>query len=163
MGLRIVIGADIAGYDYKEQLKKDLAADDRVDEVIDVGIGAGEDIDYPHVAVSGARLIAAGKADRGLFICGTGMGVAMAANKVPGIRASTAHDSFSVERLILSNNAQVLTFGQRVIGIELARRLAKEWLGYTFDPNSSSAPKVAAIEAYDTGGTASEAIAQSCD
>ena len=163
MGLRIVVAADIAGYDYKEQLKKDLEADDRVDEVIDVGIGSGEDVDYPHVAVAGSRLIAEGKADRGLFVCGTGMGVAMAANKVPGIRASTAHDSFSVERLILSNNAQVLTFGQRVIGIELARRLAREWLGYTFDPNSSSAPKVAAIESYDTGGTASEATAQSCD
>ena len=77
------------------------------------------------------------------------MGVAMAANKVPGIRASVAHDSFSVERLILSNDAQVLTFGQRVIGIELARRLAKEWLGYIFDPSSHSAPKVAALEAYD--------------
>ncbi len=163
MGLRIVVAADIAGYDYKEQLKKDLEADDRVDEVIDVGVGSGEDVDYPHVAVAGARLIAQGRADRGLFVCGTGMGVAMAANKVPGIRASTAHDSFSVERLILSNNAQVLTFGQRVIGIELARRLAREWLGYTFDPASSSAPKVAALEAYDTGGTASEATSQSCD
>ena len=77
------------------------------------------------------------------------MGVAMAANKVPGIRASVAHDSFSVERLILSNNAQVLTFGQRVIGIELARRLAKEWLGYEFDTSSPSAQKVEALESYD--------------
>jgi len=150
MGLRIVVGADTAGYDYKEQLKKDFEADDRVDEVIDVGVGSDEDIDYPHVAVAGARMVADGKADRALFVCGTGMGVAIAANKVPGIRASTAHDSFSVERLVLSNNAQVLTFGQRVIGLELARRLAKEWLGYTFDPSSSSAPKVAALESYDS-------------
>ena len=60
-----------------------------------------------------------------------------------------AHDSVSVERLVLSNDAQVLTFGQRVIGVELARRLAKEWLGYTFDPTSHSAPKVAATEAYE--------------
>ena len=163
MGLRIVVAADIAGYDYKEQLKKDLEADDRVDEVIDVGVGSGEDVDYPHVAVEGARLIKDGKADRGLFVCGTGMGVAIAANKVPGIRASTAHDSFSVERLILSNNAQVLTFGQRVIGLELARKLAKEWLGYTFDPSSSSAPKVAAIESYETGDDSAEAVQTSCD
>ena len=85
MGLRVVVAADIAGYDYKEQLKKDLEADDRVDEVIDVGIGSGEDVDYPHVAVAGARLIAEGKADRGLFVCGTGMGVAIAANKVPAL------------------------------------------------------------------------------
>ncbi|MGC3995639.1 MAG: ribose-5-phosphate isomerase [Propionicimonas sp.] len=149
MGLRIVVAADSAGYEYKEKLKADLAADDRVDEVIDVGVGAGDDVDYPHVAVAGARLIAEGRADRGLFVCGTGMGVAIAANKVPGIRASVAHDSFSVERLVLSNNAQVLTFGQRVIGLELARRLTTEWLGYTFDPASSSAPKVAALDAYD--------------
>jgi len=149
MGLRIVVAADSAGYDYKEQLKQDLAADPRVDEVIDVGVGHGENTDYPHVAVTGARLIAAGKADRGLFVCGTGMGVAMAANKVPGIRASVAHDSFSVERLVLSNDAQVLTFGERVIGLELARRLTREWLGYTFDPASASAPKVAALCSYE--------------
>ena len=66
-------------------------------------------------------------------MCGTGLGVAIAANKVRGIRAVTAHDSFSVERAVLSNNAQVLTFGQRVIGLELARRLAAEWLTYRFD------------------------------
>ena len=64
---------------------------------------------------------------------------------------------------MLSNNAQVLTFGQRVIGLELARRLAKEWLGYTFDPNSSSAPKVAALESYDTGDNSAEAAQTSCD
>lgn len=149
MGLRIVVAADSAGIEYKEVLKKDLEADPRVDEVIDAGLAPGEEVDYPHVAVKAARLIAKGRADRGLFVCGTGMGVAMAANKVPGIRASVAHDSFSVERLIKSNNAQVLTFGERVIGLELARRLAKEWLGHTFDKTSASAPKVAALEAYD--------------
>lgn len=149
MGFRVVVAADSAGVEYKDVLKADLEADPRVDEVIDVGVQAGEDVDYPHVAVKGARVIAAGDADRGLFVCGTGMGVAIAANKVPGIRASVAHDSFSVERLVLSNNAQVLTLGQRVIGKELARRLVKEWLGYTFDPSSHSAPKVAAIDSYD--------------
>ena len=70
-------------------------------------------------------------------------------NKVPGVRAVTAHDSFSVERAVLSNNAQVLCFGQRVVGIELARRLAAEWLGYQFDPASASAAKVAAICGYE--------------
>lgn len=149
MGLRIVVAADSAGVQYKNVLKQDLEADPRVDAVIDMGLQEGEDVDYPHVAVKAARVIADGKADRGLFVCGTGMGVAMAANKVKGIRASVAHDSFSVERLVLSNNAQVLTFGQRVIGLELARRLAKEWLGYEFDPNSPSAPKVAALCSYD--------------
>ena len=97
-------------------------------------------------------MIANGQADRALLVCGTGLGVAISANKVPGIRAVTAHDSFSVERSVLSNDAQVLCFGQRVVGIELARRLAKEWLGYVFDPESSSASKVAAIGEYESGG-----------
>ncbi|MBF6175979.1 ribose-5-phosphate isomerase [Nocardia blacklockiae] len=148
--LRIVVGCDDAGFDYKNTIKADLEADDRVAEVIDVGVGADEHTAYPHVAVAAARLITEGKADRALLICGTGLGVAISANKVPGIRAVTAHDSFSVERSILSNNAQVLCFGQRVVGLELARRLAKEWLGYHFDPDSASAAKVAAIGRYES-------------
>ena len=151
MGFRIVFACDNAGVEYKNRIKADLEADPRVDEVLDVGVDSADDqTAYAHPAVQGARLIAEGRADRGLFVCGTGMGVAIAANKVPGIRASVAHDSFSVERLVLSNDAQVLTLGARVIGIELARRLAREWLGYTFDPGSPSAPKVAAICGYET-------------
>jgi ribose 5-phosphate isomerase B len=80
-----------------------------------------------------AKLIKDNKADRALLICGTGLGVAISANKVTGIRAVTAHDSFSVERAILSNDAQVLCLGQRVIGLELAKRLVGEWVGYRFD------------------------------
>jgi ribose 5-phosphate isomerase B len=148
-GLRVVVGSDDAGYEYKEALKGDLSADDRVAEVTDVGVGTDENTAYPHVAVAAARLVAEGKADRALLVCGTGLGVAISANKVPGIRAVTAHDSFSVERSVLSNNAQVLCFGQRVVGLELARRLAREWLGYEFDPESKSADKVKAIESYE--------------
>lgn len=147
--LRIVVGCDDAGFDYKERLKADLGADDRVAEVTDVGVTAEEDTAYPHIGVAAATLIAEGKADRALLICGTGLGVAISANKVKGIRAVTAHDSFSVERSVLSNNAQVLCMGQRVIGIELARRLAREWLGYTFDDASASADKVKALTSYD--------------
>ncbi|MGI3785911.1 MAG: ribose-5-phosphate isomerase [Janthinobacterium lividum] len=161
--LRIVVGADEAGLQYKDILKADLEADPRVGEVVDVGVSEDEDTAYPHVAVEAGRLIAAGKADRALLVCGTGLGVAISANKVPGIRAVTAHDSFSVERSVLSNDAQVLCFGQRVVGVELARRLAKEWLGYVFDPESASAAKVAAIGAYETAGTSAEATAVSCD
>ena len=150
--LRIVVGADDAGVQYKDILKADLQGDGRVVEVIDVGVMADENTAYPHVAVEAARMIADGQADRALLVCGTGLGVAISANKVPGIRAVTAHDSFSVERSVLSNDAQVLCFGQRVVGIELARRLAKEWLGYVFDPESSSASKVAAIGEYETAG-----------
>jgi ribose 5-phosphate isomerase B len=156
-GLRIVVGADDAGVDYKNILRDDLAADDRVAEVIDVGVNPTDEDPagdqnleaYPHIAVRAARMVAAGEADRALLVCGTGLGVAISANKVPGIRAVTAHDSFSVERSVLSNNAQVLCFGQRVVGIELARRLAKEWLDYEFDPASASAAKVNAITDYE--------------
>ena len=147
--LRIVIGGDDAGFDYKEVLRRDLEADDRVESVVDVGVSESENTAYPHVAVDAARKVAAGEADRALLICGTGLGVAISANKVPGIRAVTAHDSYSVERSVLSNNAQVLCMGQRVVGIELARRLAKEWLGYVFDPASASAGKVDAITGYE--------------
>lgn len=148
-GLRIVVGSDDAGYEYKEALKGDLKSDDRVAEVTDVGVGTDEDTAYPHIAVAAARMVAEGKADRALLVCGTGLGVAISANKVPGVRAVTAHDSFSVERSVLSNNAQVLCFGQRVVGLELARRLAREWLGYEFDPQSKSADKVEAICGYE--------------
>jgi ribose 5-phosphate isomerase B len=148
---RIVVGSDDAGIDYKDALKRDLEADPRVESVHDVGVGSDEHTAYPHVAVRAARMVADGGADRALLVCGTGLGVAISANKVPGIRAVTAHDSYSVERSVLSNNAQVLCFGQRVVGLELARRLADEWLDYRFDESSSSADKVAAIGGYESG------------
>ena len=155
--LRIVVGCDDAGLQYKDILLADLQADPRVGEVVDIGVSADENTAYPHVAVEAARRIADGQSDRALLVCGTGLGVAISANKVPGIRAVTAHDSFSVERSVISNDAQVLCFGQRVVGIELARRLAKEWLGYVFDPSSSSAEKVAAIGSYEAAGGGREA------
>lgn len=149
--LRIVVGSDDAGYEYKEALKQDLTSNGRVLEVIDVGVDADGHTAYPLIAIAAAEAIAAGVADRGLLVCGTGIGVAIAANKVPGIRATTAHDSFSVERSVLSNNAHILTFGQRVVGLELARRLAREWLEYEFDESSPSAAKVELLDDYEQG------------
>jgi ribose 5-phosphate isomerase B len=153
---RLVVGCDDAGFEYKEAIKADLLQDPRVASVVDVGVDADGHTAYPHVAVNAAKLVADDEADRAILICGTGLGVAISANKVPGIRAVTAHDSFSVERSILSNDAQVLCMGQRVVGLEVARRMAREWLGYTFDPTSASAAKVAAICHYD--GSAPEGI-----
>lgn len=148
------MGSDDAGLQYKDALKADLEADDRVVEVIDVGVGGDDETAYPHVAVAAARMVADGRADRALLVCGTGLGVAISANKVPGVRAVTAHDGYSVERAVLSNNAQVLCFGQRVVGLELARKLAREWLGYQFDASSASAAKVAVIGDYETAAAA---------
>ena len=149
--VRLLVGSDSAGFDYKDAILADMKSDDRVESVEDLGVYAGklEDGSYPSVAIAAGTKISAGEADRAILVCGTGIGVAIAANKVPGIRATVAHDSFSVERSILSNDCQVLTLGQRVIGLQLARRLAKEWLGYVFDPTSPSGAKVAEIIEYE--------------
>ena len=149
--VRLLVGSDSAGFDYKDAILADMKSDDRVESVEDLGVYAGklEDGSYPSVAIAAGTKISAGEADRAILVCGTGIGVAIAANKVPGIRATVAHDSFSVERSILSNDCQVLTLGQRVIGLQLARRLAKEWLGYVFDPSSPSNAKVAEIIEYE--------------
>ncbi|KAF2801382.1 ribose 5-phosphate isomerase [Mytilinidion resinicola] len=149
--LRIAIGSDEAGVSYKTAIKADLEKNPLVASVTDVGVPESSDkTAYPHIAVDAAKLISSGAADRAILICGTGLGVAISANKVPGIRAVTAHDSFSVERAVLSNDAQVLCMGERVVGIELARRLAKEYLGYRFDTSSPSAAKVQAIMDHET-------------
>jgi ribose 5-phosphate isomerase B len=151
--LRVAIGSDEAGYQYKEAIKADLLANELVESVHDVGVEMDENTAYPHIAVAAARLIADGTVDRALLVCGTGLGVAIAANKVQGVRAVTAHDSYSVERSVLSNNAQVLALGQRVVGLELARRLTREWLTYRFDETSASAEKVKAISSYESAAT----------
>jgi ribose 5-phosphate isomerase B len=164
--LRIAIGCDDAGVSYKNAIIKDLNSDARIASVTDVGVPENTDkTAYPHIAVSAAQLVADGKADRAILICGTGLGVAISANKVPGIRAVTAHDSFSVERAVLSNDAQVLCMGERVVGIELARRLVKEWVGYRFDRSSASAKKVDAImehERRNFAGLVKDQEKQSC-
>ncbi|CCC05026.1 hypothetical protein SMACR_07349 [Sordaria macrospora] len=149
---RIAVGCDDAGINYKDKIKSDFSSDPRVGSVVDVGVSHDSEdktTAYPHIAAAAAKLVASGECDRALLICGTGLGVAIAANKIKGIRAVTAHDSFSVERAVLSNNAQVLCMGERVVGLELARRLAKEWLGYVFDKSSASAEKVKVIHHYE--------------
>jgi len=154
-GLRVILGADEAGVAYKDRIVEDLRADPRVAEILDIGVNATDSLEefarpYPYVGIAAGELIRDGRADRAILFCGTGIGVAIAANKVDGIRAATAHDSFSVERSVLSNNCQVLTMGQRVIGVELARRLAREWIGYTFDPGSASAGKLKVLADFES-------------
>jgi ribose 5-phosphate isomerase B len=149
--LRLIVGSDNAGFDYKNEILADLRDDPRVHSVEDVGVFA-DDVcacSYGEVGIHAAEKIRSGEAERAVLVCGTGIGVAIAANKVEGIRATVAHDSFSVERSVLSNDCQVLALGQRVVGLGLARRLVSEWLGYIFDPASPSYEKVAAITAYE--------------
>ena len=150
MALKMIVGGDSAGFGYKEAFKEVFDADERVESVFDVGVGTADDgTAYPNIAIAAAEKVKAGEADRALLICGTGLGVAIAANKVSGVRAVTAHDLYSVQRSVLSNNAQVLTMGERVIGLEAAKALVDVWLDLEFNPNSSSAAKVDAICAYD--------------
>ncbi len=148
---RVAVGGDIAGMGYKDMIRKDLEADDRVGAVVDVGVSeeTAETTRYPSVGHRAAEMVASGEVDRAVLVCGTGIGMAISANQVPGVWATVAHDSYSVERSVLSNNCQVLTMGQRVIGPELARRLVKEWIGYEFDPASHSVHNVALIEDYE--------------
>lgn len=148
--LRLLIGSDEAGVAYKRAIGEVLRGHENVEDVVDVGVPDDSDkTPYPSVAIEAAERIARGEADRAILICGTGLGMAISANKVPGIRAATAHDSYSVERSILSNNCQVLCMGQRVVGIELAKRLAGEWLNYFFDDSSPSAAKVQVLTDYE--------------
>jgi ribose 5-phosphate isomerase B len=147
---RIAVGADNAGYELKESVKQVLLSDPRVAEVVDFGVDSTDDeTAYPHIAVKAAEAVRRGELDRALLCCGTGIGVAIAANKVFGIRATVAHDSYSVERSVLSNNAQILCFGGRVIAPQLAQKLTREWLGHDFDESSPSAAKVAVLQSYE--------------
>ena len=152
---RIAVGADEAGLAMKDALADVLRDDPRVDVVTDFGVvDAGADRPYSDVGLRVGEAVAAGEVDRALLVCGTGIGVAIAANKVPGVRATVAHDSFSLERSVLSNNCQVLTLGARVIGPELAKKLVREWLDLRFDDSSPSAAKVAVITDYESGPAA---------
>jgi ribose 5-phosphate isomerase B len=154
-GIRLLLGGDSAGYQYKDAILADAREDPRVASVEDLGVNEADPKagTYPSVAIAAATKIANGEADRAILVCGTGIGVAISANKVKGIRATVAHDSYSVERSILSNDCQILTMGQRVVGVELARRLAREWLGYAFDPASHSKANVDEIVTYEGGSS----------
>jgi ribose 5-phosphate isomerase B len=131
----------------KVRIAEWLAHDTRVIEIVDFG---SVDETYPTVAQSAGEAVAAKRIDRAILVCGTGLGVCITANKVPGVRAAVAHESYSLERSILSNNCQVVCFGSRIIAAESAVRLVDEWLNLEFDPTSRSAAKVQLITNYES-------------
>ena len=141
---KLVIGSDNAAFGMKEMLKKFLA--EKGYELEDVGCSGEQDATYyPYIAERVCRALQeSGFRKEGILLCGTGIGMAMTANKFPGIRAAVCHDSYSAERAKLSNNANVLCMGARVIGPELAKQLAAEWLSLEFRDGPST-PKVEAI------------------
>ena len=150
---RIGLATDDAATRLRDHLAEVLRADDRVVELIDFGVTDENDhTPYPVPCIRAAEAIRDGRIDRAVVLGGTGLGEAISANKVRGVRAAVATDPFSLERSVLSNNCQVLAIGERVVGFPLAARLVTDWLGYTFDPQSASAAKVAVIERYEETG-----------
>jgi ribose 5-phosphate isomerase B len=131
----IAVGADDAGAPLKERLADYLRRQGYQVE----DFGNGEGVDYPDVAAAVAEAVARGRHDRALLVCGTGLGMAITANKVPGVRAATAHDPYSAERARKSNDAQVLTMGARVIAPEAAEKVLDHWLASEFEGGRSTA------------------------
>ncbi|GHT64587.1 ribose-5-phosphate isomerase [Spirochaetia bacterium] len=145
--MKIAIGCDPNATDLKEKIKKLIESLGH--QVTDYG---SDDAIYANVAIALAADVAAGKHDRGVLICGTGIGMSIAANKVKGAYAALITDIYQAQRASLSNNANIITLGAFVTGVELAKALVKEYLSLTFDPESSSAPKVNRITKYDKEG-----------
>lgn len=145
--MRIVIGSDHFGYPLKDEVRAYLM--ELGHEPVDIGCSNTEDpIDYPDVAEALALRIASGEFERGILVCGTGIGMAMVANKVPGVRAACCHDPYSAERSRKSNDAQVLTMGSQIVGPSLARVLVDHWLESDFG-GGRSAQKVRKIKQLD--------------
>ena len=146
MSKPVAIGSDEAGYRLKALLIEVLHEEGL--EVADFGCHSEDPVDYPDVAFALAEAVARGDHDRGILICGTGIGMSISANKVPGVRAAQAHDAYSAERARKSNDAQVLALGARVIGPELAKSIVRTWLQAEF-AGGASARKVGKINAAD--------------
>lgn len=142
--MRIVAGADSAGKPLLDAVLAHLSGREGL-----VVTDRSQDGFYADLAQAVAGSIVAGEFDRGLLFCGTGIGVCISANKVPGIRAALTHDTYSAERAAKSNNAQIITMGARVIGPELAKSIADAWLASEFDPDGPSAQNVDAINRLD--------------
>src|SRR5690348_6778137 len=137
--MRIAIDCDDAGAPLKSVLVEHLRAAGV--DVRDLDLLGSRKVDYPDIGFNLAQRVAAGEFDRGVLICGTGLGMCMIANKVPGVYAGVCHDVYSAERLRKSNDAQVITMGARVVGPELAKSVLAAWLKSEFEAGRSL-PKV---------------------
>jgi ribose 5-phosphate isomerase B len=144
--MKIAVGSDHHGFHMKELVKEHLTKLGH--DVHDHGCYSPEEVDYPDVAIEVAGGVAAGQAERAVLVCGTGIGMAITACKVPGVRAAAVTDPYSAERAQKSNNAQVLCLGAKVVGPEVATLLLDHWLNSEFQ-GGASARKVAKIDALD--------------
>lgn len=133
--MKIGLGSDHNAFDYKVELKTFLES--KGHEIIDYGCYSVEEIDYPGIAFSVSEGVMQGAVDKAILVCGTGIGMAIAANKVKGIRAAQVNDIYSAERAALSNDAQIITFGSKVMGIEVIKKCSEEFLSLQFQGGNS--------------------------
>ena len=145
--MKIAIGSDHLGLELKN-LIRDFLGEKKI-EVKDFGTMSKEPVDYPDIAEKVAKAVARGEYERGILVCGTGIGMAIAANKVRGIRAAVCHDLYSTERSRKSNNAQIMAIGALIIGSELAKKLVEAWVNSEFQRGRSErkVKKIMEIEA----------------
>lgn len=129
--MKIALGSDHGGYDLKCAIQEFL--EKKGHEVVDFGTDSHDSCDYPLIAEPAARAVAARECDRGILICGTGIGIGIAANKIAGVRAALCHDTFSARASRNHNNANILTMGQRVVGVGLALDIVDVWLSSEFE------------------------------
>jgi len=144
--LTVGIGCDHLGLALKRSLREHMEAQGLT--VTDIGVDGDEPVDYPDIGAALARRLATGEFERGVLVCGTGAGMAIAANKVAGVRAVCATDPYTAERAIASNDARVITFGAQITGASVARMLLDIYLANDFQ-GGRSAPKVAKLQALD--------------
>jgi len=142
----ILIGSDENGYVLKGQLKEYLK--EKGYDVIDVGVNGNEKTLYPHIAIVLCEKLLKEGYERGILVCGTGIGMTVTANKIPGIRAAVIHDPYSAERARASNDAQIAAFGSQVIGVDAAKKNLDIWLKSEF-AGGRSLPKVEMIKELD--------------
>lgn len=144
--MKIGLGSDHNALQLKDYIKKYIEETTDI-EVVDYGCYSEDEVDYPDVAFDVAEGISEKKIDRGILFCGTGLGVAIAANKYPGIRAATTHDVYSAERAQLSNNAQIITLGAQIVGPEVAKKVVDAYLtSFWADGSKRKVDKIIEIE-----------------
>lgn len=146
--MRIAIGADHAGFEMKRDLAAYLAKGGH--EVMDVGAFTAAPVDYPDIAEGVAQAVRNGQADRGIVVCGSGVGAAVAAGKFPGIRACVCHDVYSARQAVEHDDLNVLCLGSRVIGGSVARLLSDTFLAATFSGEPRHMTRLGKIEAIES-------------
>lgn len=145
--MRIVVGADHAGFELKNMLAADLRH--RGHEVIDAGTTSADPVDYPDFAEAVSKLLLDGAAERGVLVCGSGVGASVSANKIPGIRAGLCHDTYSARQGVEHDDMNILVLGARVIGVELARELVNNFLAANFNGEERHRRRIEKIKALE--------------